>query len=64
MHPAREAEDILLRDTTEAERETALIWALLALGQAVENLGHDIRESGRDIATEVGGISVTLDRKS
>lgn len=63
MHPARQALEILENpeDAANADkREMALVYALLAIADSLENLGTDVREATRGVDTELGAISIAL----
>lgn len=60
MHPSRRAEALLNQHGTPADREAAMIFAMLAVAQAIENLGDNIEEATKGIALELGAISMAV----
>lgn len=72
MHPAKRAELLIEALHKKIEEEggqkpehvanvlaEAQVFAFLAIADAIGSLGSDIREAGRDVSTELGGISTS-----
>lgn len=53
MHPSRRAEELLDKHHTAADREAAMILAVLAVSQAIQDLGAEVNDAAKTIAFAV-----------
>lgn len=61
MHPSKKAEEALETGNSTYDMAKAQVYATLALAQAIEGVGTDIKETFRMIDVELASIAQAID---